>query len=336
MKGYFPMNNSNAQKKSLSFLGIPAAVLFSYLSAVCALPSSGIFTALPFSALFAVCASLICKNRKTIYAAMAIMHFLTPLLFGFDMLRGLLNAAVAAAASFLAILAKRGFITVKKSKNPDAVKKSKAVIAFSLILSVILWLVCLGNPVSLMLADSSNKSFAKESYGDAVKAQSTFFDVTRFEYVTEITFNNAKEGEKYYISDGRTDDYRAYYLAEATVKATDYFEGQTAISTDFVKCYIDSESFIPGNGGDLSMLLPHTEYFVERTESVTGLSGFAELYGNLMTYADKSDTLVYKSIIMTAPGMDGKTYYAYKEFGKDAVFSVDDEQYKKELKEKFN
>lgn len=330
------MNNSNAQKKSLSFLGIPAAVLFSYISAVCALPSSGIFTALPLSALFAVCASLICKNRKFIYAAMAIMHFLTPLLFGFDTVRGILNAALAAAASFLAILAKRGFVTVSISKNPNAVKKSKAVIAASLILSIVLWLVCLGNPISLMLADSSNKSFAKECYGDSVKAQSTFFDVTRFEYVTEITFDSAKEGEKYYISDGKTDDYRAYHLAEASVKATDYFEGQTAISADFVKCFIDSESFIPGNGGDLSVLLPYTEYFIERTESVTGLNGFKELYGNLMTYADKSDTLVYKSIIMTAPGMDGKTYYAYKEYGKTAVFSVDDEQLEKSLSEKFN
>ena len=331
------MNNKNANKSQLySKLGIPAAVLLSYVSALCALPSCGFFTSLPIAPVLAVVISFFCKQRNIIYISMAFMHFITPLLFGYGVKTCVISTLTALLLSYLAILAKRALITVKKSDNKNVVAKSKTVLTVTATVCVILWLVCCGNPVSFFIAENSNIKTAEEKYPGKLETGATYFDLSRFEYVTEITFNGKDEGGKYYISSGRTDDYLRFHMAETLLDAVSRFSGKTALPESTLVCYIDKDEFIFGQSGEYNANFKNAEYLMERAEAVTGMKGFKDLYNNLMEYAKQSDDLVYKSITVTAKGIDGKTYYAYKEYGTDTVFSTNNKELEKSLKEKFN
>lgn len=334
------MNNKTKDKNGLvQSLGIPAAVILAYIGSVCALPSSGLLTTIPFAVIFAAITSFICKDRKIIYIAVAVMNILTTVLMGYDLKRAVISAIIATASTYFAILCKRAFITFKKTDKKNIKGKSKVVLVISAVICILIWLVFLGNPVSFMLAQDKNTAVAEEKYPGKLETGATFFDVTRFEYVTEITFDAGLPGEKYYISTGKTDDYIGFHIEETLMDAADYFSGRTALPAEALKCYIAKEDFIFGETRENNANYKNTEYLMERSEIVTGMDGFEDLYESLTVYAKQSEDLVYKSFTMTAKDMNGKTYYAHKELGKDVVFFADhieNEPFIKNITEKFN
>ncbi len=325
------MDNKISEQNKLSVTEICVSVLCAYVASLGALPSSGFFTCLPVAAVMTLVALFFCKSRKLIYISMAVMPVITTLLFGYEIKYGILSAAVAVASAYFVLLAKRAFVTLKKSQS-DAVKtKSKTVLVISCILTLAVWLVFCGNPVSFLISDVANKEYAKELYQDKVKCENTYFDAFAFDYLTEVTFDGAEAGKMYYISANGTDGFKDHHIDSLIFIAKDYFERKTALPADDVMCYIDKNTFVY-NEEDFEVNFAEMEYLVPRTEQVTGRAGFRKLYTNLMVYADQSEYFIYKSIIITANGMNGKTYYAYKEYGKEPVFMVDTS----ELVEKFS
>ena len=326
------MENKFNEQIKVSALEISAAVLCAYVTALAALPSSGFFTCLPVAAVMTLLALFFCKSRVTIYISMAVMPVITTLLFGYELKYGVLDAGVAVVSAYFVLLAKRAFVTIKKAQSNAVRTKSRTVFVISLVLILAIWLVFCGNPVSFLLSDSANKGYAEEKYQGDVKCENTYFDVFSFDYLTEITFEGADAGERYYISAYGTDGFKDYHIENLIFTAKDYFERKTALPGDDVECYIDKNSFVYSGNEDLMVNFAEVEYYIPRTEQVTGRAGFRKLYASLMVYAEQSEDFSYKSIIITANGMNGKTYYAYKEYGKEPVFTVDNH----EIVEKFN
>lgn len=318
-----------------SIIGILVSVVLAYLSAICTLPSSGIVSTLPVTAVTAILASFICKKRSYIYASFAVMPFLATLLLGFDVKRAVIVLILSVASAYFAVLAKRAILTVIKSRNPDAAKKSKSVFAVSVVLTVALWLIGFGNPISFAVSESRNSDFAKDRYADEIELKNTYFDISSFSYLTEISFYGAEAGTHYYISAEKHDDYIDFHVNETILDIKDIFNAKTALPSDCFKCYINQDEFVFGGDKKLSENLKNTEFLIIREEYVPDMDGFKGLYNNLMTYATASDDLLYKSITMTAKGLDGRIYYAYKNYNEDVVFSVDNNELGESIK-KFN
>lgn len=337
MKGFFLMDIKKNKNTGFSFaIGIFASVVLAYISAVCTLPSSGIVSTFPVTAIMAIIVSFICKKRNYIYTSFTIMPFLTTLLFGFNIKRAIIVSILSIIITFFAILAKRAILTAIKSNNAATAGKCRTIFAVAVFFTLSTWLIGYGNPVSFVNSENRNSNFARERYADAVEIKTTFFDINSFSYLTEISFENASSGKHYYICDGKRDDYIDFHINETFLDAKDIFSSKTALPANCLECYINKDEFVFGGKEKLNENLMNTEYLVIREEAVPDMDGFKDLYNNLMMFAMASDDLKYKSITMTATGLDGKAYYAYKKHNADVVFSVGNKELGQSVAEKFN
>ena len=119
--------NSNHGKKQISSLEIITAVVCAYISAVCTVPTSGIFTSIPITLILAVVASFICKKRIMIYTCMFVCPIVLNALNRVSVVRCIVVGVVCLGIAFFAILAKRGLLTaIYASKNKREIFSCKA------------------------------------------------------------------------------------------------------------------------------------------------------------------------------------------------------------------
>lgn len=313
-----------------------AVGILAYITAICTLPSSGIWTSLPVAFLLSYLAAYVCASRVVIYAMMTVLPLTLNLLFGFELRHATVAAAYGLVSSFLAVLAKRALYTAKVSrqkKNGGIYTKSVTVLAVSVVAGAAVWLVCFGNPVSAVVAKGNNTAYVKENYGDAVRCGYTYHFFGEG-YVTEITFEQAENGKAYYISGGR-DDYYQFVAERLYVEASDYFERQTTIDADGVKCYIDGKRLGITPDSDYMEYLDEYEYFVEISQIVTDADSFRRVYENVSDFTDMSDTFRYKSVTVCAKDAEGNSYYAYKQYGGQPEFITGDENFENIISLKF-
>lgn len=96
------------------FFGILAAGIASYITALCYLPTSGIFSTLPVAALLALAASRFCREKWEIYALMGVMPAVVTTLLGFSPKRAVFVGVACVFQSVFALFAKRAFVTYRK------------------------------------------------------------------------------------------------------------------------------------------------------------------------------------------------------------------------------
>ncbi len=318
-------------------MSVIAVGILAYITAICTLPSAGIWTSLPFAFVLSYLAGYLCSSRILIYSLMTVLPLTLNLLYGFEVRHAIVAAVYGFVSSLFAVLAKRAVYTAKVSKqkkNGNIFTKSVFVLAVSVIAGVAVWLVCFGNPVSAFVAKVNNTEYIKNNYGDTVKCGYTYHSFGEG-YLTEIEFEQAENGEVYYVSDKGRDDYYTFISERLYTEASDYFERQTTIDASGVECYIDGKTLGITPESDYKDYLDEFEYLLQIPEIVADMNSFKRVYANVSDFTDMSDTFIYKSITVCAKDSEGNTYYAYKEYSKQPEFIFNNIEFNKTISEKF-
>ncbi len=318
-------------------MSVIAVGILAYITAICTLPSAGIWTSVPFAFVLSYLSGYVCASRILIYSMMTVLPMTLNLLYGFEVRHAIVAAVYGLFSSLFAVLAKRAVYTAKVSKqkkNGSIYAKSVFVLAVAAFAGVAVWLVCFGNPISAFVAKGHNAKYVENNYGDTVESGYTYYSFGEG-YLTEIAFEKAEKGKSYYVSDKGRDDYYLFCADRIYTEARDYFERQTTIDADGVKCYLDGKTFGINTETDYKDYLDEFEYLLEIPETVTDINSFKNVYGNVSDFTDMSDTFIYKSITVCAKDSGGKSYYAYKEFGKQPEFIFENNEFNKTISERF-
>ncbi len=298
-----------------SAVGIVAAGIASYLTALAALPEAGWLSSLPTAGVLALVASHFCRKDRWQYAFMGCMPFCFTCLMGQPISRAVLCGLSCLAQTFFVLLAKRAFRTVRHEKA--AVRtKSTIVLAASVIAALAAWLFVFGNPISLFLSQSRTMYLAEEKYADAVQMKSsTHYDPFSRLYLTSVSFEQAERGTDYYMSLPTRDDYADFCRERLYQSARDYFEKQTTLERESVYVYLDE------NGAPLAPDTPFEafradmEYLLPLTAGITDVEDFKIAVEQTERFLTLSDTFEYRRVILAASGTDGEAYYAVLEDG---------------------
>ena len=146
------------------FFGILAAGIASYITALCYLPTSGIFSTLPVAALLALAASRFCREKWEIYVLMGIMPAVVPPLLGFSPKRAVFVGIACVFQSVFALFAKRAFVTYRNGRAAFR-KKSLLIGIAATLLCLSSYLAAFGNPVGALLAQGKTVACCGMSEG---------------------------------------------------------------------------------------------------------------------------------------------------------------------------
>ena len=331
------LNNLIKKIRESREMSVIAVGILAYITAICTLPSAGIWTSLPFAFVLSYLAGYLCSSRILIYSLMTVLPLTLNLLYGFEVHHAIIAAVYGLVSSLFAVLAKRAVYTVKVSKqkkNGNIYAKSVFVLAVAVIAGVAVWLVCFGNPISAFVAKGHNTEYVKNNYGDTVEIGYTYYSFGEG-YLTEISFEQAENGKAYYVSDEGRDDYYQFITERLYTEASDYFERQTTIDAGGVECYLDGKALGITPDSDYTEHLEELEYLLQIPETVSDINSFKNVYENVSDFTDMSDTFIYKSITVCAKDSEGNSYYAYKEYGKQPEFIFKNSEFQKTISEKF-
>lgn len=333
LKKEIKQSDSGKLTKDLLWSGI-----FSYICAICLLPSSGIVSTLPVPFLLAVACYFFCKTRWLIYIFFGTMPLLLNSLYGFPFENTLIVAVSSLISAYLGVLVKRAVLTLryaKKKGDSERHSKSVAVVCVAGIVAAFVWLFVFGNPVSAVIKSVQNHNYTVVRYADTVNTSYTYYDVIRKQYLTKISFKGEPAGKDFYVSYPETDGYNEYCLQLISADAADYFERKTAIAAGDIKCYLDTEYTVLSPQSDYREYLKDFEYLIEISSEVTGLRGFRIVFENLNEYLSLPDNFEYKSITISAKDAVGNSYYAHLSYGNRVRYYYADENFMSEIDTKF-
>ena len=288
--------------------GVAAAGLCSYLTALCALPSSGLWSSLPTAAVLAAAAGFFCRDRRLICLLTGFMPFLLTCLYGFSLGRAVFIGAASLIMAWLGLLIRRAVITLRVGINVQRRAAFVLVLAAAGVIAV--WLSCFGNPFSAYAAGNRVRRTAAETYGEALEVKGTFYDAFSRRYLTEIRFEGADRAKRAYMSVPGRDDYADFCRERLYAEAADYFERMTTLERDGVFCYFEAEDLTLSPHTDIASVLARMEYLLPVTSAVTDGEDFRSVVSQLLRYLRLSDTFVYKSVTVTASDSDGTLYFA--------------------------
>lgn len=324
-----------------AWVGIVAAGIAAYLSAVCALPSSGVFSALPTAAVLAFAASFFCRERWLLYALMGCMPLCLVCLMGYTVGQAVLYGLSCLVQTYLVLLAKRAYQTCKRGRA--AVRtKSAFVLGVCLLGTLLSWLLVFGNPVSLKLAEAHTRRAAQEKYGEAVRVErTTHYDALSHLYLTEVSFEEAETGKNYYMSLPKRDDYAAFCRERLYEGAADYFEKQTTLERDGVYVYVDEKNAPLSPDTPFEAFRAEMEYLLPLSAGITDLEDFTVAVEQMKRFFELSDTFSFRSVTLASTGVDGEAYYAVLSKGdwrmvtEETVGAKEYKAFDREITEKF-
>lgn len=325
-----------------AWVGILAAGIAAYLSALCALPSSGVFSALPTAAVLALVASFFCRERWLMYALMGCMPLCLVCLMGYTVKQAVLYSASCLVQTYLVLLAKRAYQTYKCGRA--AVRKKSALVLGVCVLGTLLsWLLVFGNPISLKLAEAHTRRAAQEKYGDTVRVDgATHYDAFTHLYLTEISFEEAEIGKTYYMSLPERDDYADFCRERLYEEAADYFEKQTTLERDGIYVYVDERDMPLSPDTPLEAFRAEMEYLLPLSAGITDFEDFTVAVEQMKRFFALSDTFSFRSVTLASTGLDGEAYYAilsadrgWRIVTEEAVGEQEYKAFDREITEKF-
>lgn len=314
------------------FFGILAAGIASYITALCYLPTSGIFSTLPVAALLALAASRFCREKWEIYALMGVMPAVVTTLLGFSPKRAVFVGIACVFQSVFALSAKRAFVTYRKGRAAFR-KKSLLIGIAATLLCLSSYLAAFGNPVGALLAQGKTTAKVSEKYAGIVSTHATHYDLFSRRYLTEITFDAGEKGVRYYMSVPVRDDYDAFCRSALYENAKDYFESQTTLERESVAVYLANDGRVLSTETPFDEVKGDMEYLLELSGNILDKADFDVAVEQMKRFFALSDSFAYKSVTLTAKDAAGIRYAAI--LAPDGVWSASEKADEKALKQKF-
>ena len=323
-----------ASSKPRPFLGILAAGIAAYLTALCVLPTAGLLSTLPTAALFSLAASYFCRETWEIPTLMGVMPAVLTCLLGFSPKRAVWVGLACVLQSVLILLAKRAFRTVRKG-SADVRTKSLAVGMAAAVLCLCAYLAAFGNPISALLSQNRARALVKERYDGIVSTKATYYEMLSHAYLTEITFEAGAFDTRYYLNAEARDDYDAFCREKLYDAAKDYFESQTTLERESTYVYLEKDERILSPETPFDAVRENMEYLLPLSGNILDKSDFESAVEQTKRFFALSDSFRYKSVTLYAGAENGEHYACVLTDGTWSEIQTVEGEKEKHLRQRF-
>lgn len=280
------MNSEDTKKSKFSalwrnsYVRLFTSVLVLFAGILAFLPSAGVLRSFPILILLSGVSGLIYKDKRVLFGFSFVLSLCMYCTGGYSLYYSIGFSVLSAIFTLLGLLIfNRAHLAVKSTKKQSKAKFVYQLSAFTLVSFIVYFIAC-GNPYSAVISDRENRAYVRESYGDTVKVQYTYFSLPEFDFRTcaefadgEILIGRDKECYVMMTSSGIRDGIRDYAEEKLLTDASRVLADVTSRATD--ACSILYSDIVFKDGELLSFSENPSDYY-DRINYVIGLYSIIE------------------------------------------------------------